>query len=223
MVRTTAVDASAVVVDSWPMMRLGIARVCQMAGMRIVEQTSDPIEGVNIARARNADLLILGFHDANHVEAVRQAKTPPGGPAVLVLARMSGRDELTGLLEAGADGLVPRNVSPEDLVAAISQILAGERVLSPTLLPALAGMRGSTVGQGHSVGGGQGLDAAALTGRQLEVLSHLAEGLGNDEIAKTMYISGHTVKTHLSQIYAKLDVNTRHEALARAVALGLLS
>jgi NarL family two-component system response regulator YdfI len=221
VVTTTAVDASAVVVDTWPMMRLGIARVCQIAGMRIIEQTSDPNEGVNIARARNVDLLILGFHDANHTDAVRQAKATPGGLSVLVLVRMSGRDELTSLLEAGADGLVPRNVSPEDLVDVIGKILTGERVLAPALLPALAGMRGSAVVTGDAAMPDQG--GAALTTRQIEVLGHLAEGLGNDEIAKTMYISGHTVKTHLSQIYAKLDVKTRHEALARAVALGLLS
>ncbi len=203
------------------MTRLGISRVCQLAGMRIVDETGDPMEGVTVARSRGAELLIVGFHNTNQPDVVRQAKVQPGAPAVIVLTRVSGRAELVELLEAGADGVVPRNVDPDDLIESIAKVLAGERVLSPSLLPALAGMGRSAAPAGDDEIDNQ--SPALLTGRQLEVLVHLAEGLGNDEIAKTMYISGHTVKTHLSQIYAKLDVKTRHEALARAAALGLLS
>ena len=82
-------------------------------------------------------------------------------------------------------------------------------------MPALVGVVSAGTDQSRG-------DPAVLTTKEHEVLARLADGLSNDDIATAMYVSPATVKTHLSHIYAKLGVGTRHEALARAVALGLL-
>jgi DNA-binding NarL/FixJ family response regulator len=111
----------------------------------------------------------------------------------------------------GVSALLQRTVSPADLAQALDRVEQGERVIAPGLLPLLVGV--VTTGE----------DEGGLTRKEREVLARLADGLSNREIAEALYITPATVKTHLAHIYMKLGATNRQEALARAVALGVLN
>jgi len=203
------------------MVRIGIARVLASVDIRVVGEARADLEGLQVLRSGGADLLVLGDHAVDRApETVRQAKQLPGPPLVVALLARAGRDELIALLEAGADGLLVRSVGPDELAVCVRRLMEGERVVSPALLASLVGM-GGLLGKAPSRTDGGG--GAPLTRREREVLARLARGRSNDEIAGDLFVTAATVKTHLAHIYAKLGVNGRHQALARAVALGLLN
>jgi DNA-binding NarL/FixJ family response regulator len=134
---------------------------------------------------------------------------------VIVLLDHPGRDELTAVVSIGVDAVLVRSARPEDVADAVSRVEKGERVVAPMLLPLLVGALGASDADDEPVAGG-------LTRKEIEVLARLAEGLSNREIADALYITPATVKTHLAHIYTKLGAAGRQEALARAVALGVL-
>jgi DNA-binding NarL/FixJ family response regulator len=113
---------------------------------------------------------------------------------------------------AGAQGLLPREASAEDLTSALKAVGQGLVVLDPTLAPSLLPNRDQ----------GQEALVEALTPRELEVLQLLSEGLSNKIIADRLDISQHTVKFHVNAILGKLDAQSRTEAVVRATRLGLI-
>jgi DNA-binding NarL/FixJ family response regulator len=208
-------SARAVLVDHWPLIRLGLARVLATIDIRIVGESELGLEGVRMLRTEEADLMILGDSlGIDAVEATRGAKALPHSPRVLAIVGLTSREALTALLAAGVDGLLVRTAGPEDLAAAVEQVLGGERWVSPALLSALAGMLEPSPHRPD-------LDTA-LTAKEREVLGWLADGRTNAEIASQLFVAPSTVKTHLAHIYAKLGAKNRQGAVSRAVELGLL-
>lgn len=210
---------SAVIVDDWPLVRVGVTRVLQSIDVRVVGEADAAVEGIRLARSASADLLLVGEPlQGPQVEAVRMAAAADAGDVfrIVVLVTQASREQVAGLLDAGAHGLVSRSAATDDLAEAVNRVLDGERFVSPSLLPSLVGLVTAN-GQNTSDTG------PALTAKELEVLRRLAEGRSNREIADAVFVTQATVKTHLAHIYTKLGVKGRHEALARAVALGLLS
>lgn len=203
---------TAVIVDEWPLVRLGIAQALRTTGLRVAGEAGQGEEGLGKAAAADATFLVIGLvRDLPLVEVVRRAAC-----RVVVLLDHPGREELTAVLSLGVDAVLLRSARPEDVADAVTRVEKGERVVAPMLLPLLIGaLAGSGTDDDEPVAGG-------LTRKELEVLARLAEGCSNREIADALYITPATVKTHLAHIYAKLGVAGRQEALARAVALGVL-
>jgi DNA-binding NarL/FixJ family response regulator len=137
-------------------------------------------------------------------------------PGLLVLARDAEEARATLRAWPGALwGVLHENSTGAELAAALVALAQGLRVGSPALLENLiAGRAGN---QDHS------MDGEALTGREREVLQHLAQGLANKQIAIALGISEHTVKFHISAIYTKLGVNNRTEAVRAGVKQGLIA
>jgi DNA-binding NarL/FixJ family response regulator len=206
----------AVVMDDWPLFRLGLQAVLEPLGTR-VEHAVTARDGLRAATAGGADLVVVGsVNDLTQGEAIHGAKRISRPPIVVALVGQASRAEVGRLLGAGADALLERSVPAEELSEALRRLAVGERVLAPSLVPALVGATG---GAGDmQVGAGDGL----LTGKEREVLARLAEGRSNQAIAAALHVSPATVKTHLAHIYEKLGASDRNEAVARAVALGLL-
>ncbi|MCZ7527683.1 MAG: response regulator transcription factor [Acidimicrobiia bacterium] len=203
----------AVVADDVALVRLGIAATLEPLGLEITAETALGREAARLAADTGAELLVLGaVNDLPLAEVVKRVKELQ--LRVVTLVPRSHRDELASLLALGTDGLVVRNLAPEELALAVERVLKGERVVAPALLSALVGSMGPT-----SPGEAEDL---ALTVREREVLALLAEGRSNREIASALYVTLATVKTHLAHVYAKLGVKNRNEALGRAVSLGLL-
>jgi DNA-binding NarL/FixJ family response regulator len=207
--------ATAVIVDHWPLIRLGVTRVLNTNDVRVVGETGLPLEGVQLARANVVDLVLLGEFDGDRIDTISRLASLDEPPKIVLFLGQAVREELVALLNAGADALLVRNVAPPELGDAVRKVLAGERVVSPPFLSALVGFLESA--EPKSVAGG------VLTGKETEVLRALAYGRTNQEIAGLLFVTESTVKSHLAHIYTKLSVRTRHEAVARAVELGLLS
>jgi DNA-binding NarL/FixJ family response regulator len=202
----------AVVVDQWALVRLGIKAVLQGVGVRVRAEEANGQDGLLRARSLEPAVLVLGaMADLTAVEAVAQAHQLPVRPQVLVLVSAPTAADLRELLQTGPDGVLVRSAGAEELRDAVTRMRAGERVVAPALVPAVL----------DALQGGDA-DGGPLTIKEQEVLARLAEGRSNQEIAAAMFVTPATVKTHLSHIYAKLGVANRREALARAVALGLL-
>lgn len=212
---------SAVVVDEWPLVRLGVAQVLRAMGIAVVAEVAKAEDGVRAADGRAHYVLLGSCRDLSLAEAARRAKSLRPPPRVLVLVDHIGRGELGALRAVGIDALLPRSAAPAELSDAIGRVAKGERVVAPALLSLLMGVIAPA---DPAVGGAEpsGSHREVLTRKELEVLARLAEGRSNREIADALFVTPATVKSHLAHIYVKLGVTGRQEAMARAVALGLL-
>ena len=202
-----------VIVDQWPLVRLGIGRSLPSLSFRILEE----VDGITAARAairrRQPDLVVMGHHlDGDAAGLVEMAKEL--GTRVVALVDRPTRAHLAALATAGCDGILAASAPPEELLSAAERVMTGQRALSAELLPALAGV------VMHP--GPPAPAADLLTEREREVLACLVRGARNEEIAAELFLSPATVKSHLSSIYSKLEVRSRHEATAMALQLGLV-
>ena len=201
------------IVDQWPLVRLGIGRSLPSLSFRILDEA----DGITAARAairrRKPDLVVLGHHvegdTAGLVEMAREQ-----GSRVVALVDRPTRSHLAALATAGCDGILAASAPPDELLSAAERVMKGERALSAELVPALAGV---VMHPGPPTPAGD-----LLTDRERQVLGCLVRGARNEEIAAELFLSPATVKSHLSSIYSKLEVRSRHEATAVALRLGLV-
>lgn len=210
---------TAVVVDRWPLVRLGLSGVLAKSGIKVVGEAAKVSEGLLLVRLRGAGLLIFGSPlDGLSPTAVRSARHDQAPPKVVVLV---GPDAATGaevssLFAAGADALLLASVGSEELADALVRIGRDERVVGPELGLDLGGTPSRVEEPALSA------PAGPLTVKELEVLGLLSQGHSNKQIARALYVSDATIKTHLQHIYVKLAVQSRFGALTRAAELGLL-
>jgi DNA-binding NarL/FixJ family response regulator len=205
---------TAVVVDDWELLRLGLRAALGQLGVWVVAETRLARDGLRAVRTNAARLLVLG--DATDLPArvaAARAKAQPHPPTVLALAALADAEELAGLLAAGVDGLLLRSTGVGELAEALERLRGGERAVAPALLPMLVGVIGlAPSGPGEEL----------LTGKEREVLGLLAGGGSNRSIAGALSVSPATVKTHLAHIYEKLGATGRQDAVVRAIARGIL-
>jgi len=210
---------TAVVVDRWPLVRLGLSGALAKSGIEVVGEAAKVSEGLLLVRLRSAGLLIFGSPlDGLSPAAVRSArhdKTPPK-VVVLVAPDVASGAEISRLFAAGADALLLASVGSEELADALERIGRGERVVGAEL-GSDRGVAPARVEESATNG-----EAGPLTAKELEVLGLLSQGHSNKQIARALYVSDATVKTHLQHIYVKLAVQSRFGALTRAGELGLL-
>lgn len=201
-------------VDDHALFRQGVAGVlAEEDGFRVVAQAGSGREALHLAQQHRPDVVLLDVHmpGEDGVETARRLKT--SSPVRILMLTVSDKDEdLLGALAAGADGYLLKNAEPEVLVRAIRQVVAGKGALSPEIMP-----------QVMQAAGRARQDLPALSPREQEVLQALAEGATTAEIAADLVISQNTVKTHVRRALRKLDAANRPEAVARAVALGLIA
>jgi|SRR5581483_975111 len=217
-----------VVVDQWPLVRMGIGRALPSLSFRVLEEADNPGKAKVVIRSRRPALVVLGSRvgggegagggggvgGSESVSLVEVAKK--AGARVVAMVDGAARPELAALATAGADGILTAACSAADLLAAVRSVMAGGRALSPELVPALAGI----IPTSDAAAPGEGV--VQLTDRERQVLRCLVRGARNEEIAGELFLSTATVKTHLNHIYSKLEVRGRHEATARAIQLGLV-
>lgn len=127
----------AVIVDAWPMVRLGLSQVLHTMGIRAQAQVEEGAGAVAALRSKGGGLLIIGEHGAPQVELVRQVMRLEQPPRTVAMLARPGPDELRELLAGGVDAVLPRSVGPEELTEAVRRVLVGDRVVSPGLLSVL--------------------------------------------------------------------------------------
>ncbi|AXV05893.1 DNA-binding response regulator, LuxR family [Euzebya pacifica] len=214
----------AVVVDGWPLLRAGVRQLLSDSAMRVASDTPSAKVAAQAIGDR-LDLAVIGASKEPLEEAIKRLRALPGPdpdmpPRVLVLLERVDVVQLRGILSMGVEGVIDRSVGLDDLRAACERLLAGQRVLagSPLSVLATAGLELQEPEPEE-----EERDNGLLTRKELEVLAELGRHLSNREIAETMHVSAATVKTHLSNIYGKLGVTSRREAVVAAVERGLLS
>ncbi|MFD8479170.1 response regulator [Kitasatospora sp. NPDC059673] len=163
-------------------------------------------------------LLDVRMPDLDGISVLRRLRALPDPPTVAMLTTFDTDEYIGTALRAGAAGFLLKDTAPEQLVHAVRVLASGGSVLSPTVA--------RTVISGYVDGGGPDLTATALThrltGRELDVLALLGEGLSNAEIADRLFLGTGTVKDHISAILAKLGAANRVQAAVIAHRAGLV-
>lgn len=198
-------------VEEWRVLRTGLGSVLRREGLAVLGETALIADALPLCQ--RAELLVVGAtNPATVVGMVRAARA--ACPDVRVIALLGGLEPgpVVDTFAAGADAVVSREVTDDELREALRRLALGQRYIAGTPTPSLFAAAGQAAG-GPSV----------LTGKEREVLVSLSRGASNREIASDLYVSPSTVKTHLSNIYAKLDAANRHQAVRRAMDLGLLA
>jgi DNA-binding NarL/FixJ family response regulator len=204
------------VVAAQPVMRAGLRRLLESyPDLQVIGEAASGIQasGEALELGPQVVLLDLPLPDEQGVETLRQMKQLSPDTHILVLSASSRPEHLSAALRAGADGYLLREVAPDELVQAIRTVARGETVVQPQLAARLL----TRLSQGEV-----SPISSSLTARERQVLLLLARGLRNKEIARRLQVSERTVNFHLANIYQKLQVSGRTEALSRAIEEGLL-
>ncbi|MGY1617431.1 response regulator [Geodermatophilus sp. SYSU D00691] len=186
--------------------------------LTVVGEAADGREAVERARSLLPDVVLMDVRmpRLDGVAATREIARWPRRPRVLVLTTFDLDEVVDDALDAGADGFLLKRATPEELVAGIRTVVAGDALVAPAvtrrLLAAYAARRPPDRERLRR--------AARLTDREAEVLRALAEGLSNAEIAGRVQVAPETVKTHLKSILAKLGVRDRTQAVVWAYRTG---
>lgn len=201
-----------VLVDDHPVVRTGLRAVfSSRAGIEILGEAASGEEAVELVRSVHPDVVLCdlrlgeGMDGVATTAALRALDSPP---AVIILTTFDRDADILRAIESGAAGYLLKDVSPDTIVASLQAAVRGEMVLAPDMATrVMKGMRNPT---------------PKLTSRELEVLHSLATGASNKAIAKALFVSEATVKSHLVHIFAKLNVDSRARAIHVARTTGIL-
>jgi DNA-binding NarL/FixJ family response regulator len=206
-----------ILVDDHAIVRKGIREFLEEdPGISVVAEGEDGIAALRLVSEYGPDVAVLDIQmpGMTGIEATRRIKAAHPGVRVLILTAYEDDPYIFALLRAGADSYILKNTSPDELVRAVKATAAGGTILSPDVASKVVAQMTS------------GKPAAAqeqvemISGRELDVLQLAAQGLTNKAIGLELGISDRTVQGHLANIYGKLGVNSRTEAVTRALKLG---
>jgi len=192
----------------------------QQEDLEVVAEASDGREAVQLALRENPDVVIMDFSmpELNGIEATRHIKAVAPNIAVLVLTAYDSDQYIFAFLAAGAAGYLLKDVSVDQLIRAVRAVHAGESMLDPAITRKVISHFAQAEEKAAAPSGSD-----QITERELEVLKLAAQGLSNREIALQLGISVRTAQTHLSNVFNKLGVGSRTEAVMYALRQGLIT
>lgn len=200
------------IADDHPVVRAGLRAVLESEpGLLVVDDVADADAAVSRAALGDVDVVLMDLQFGSSPDgfaATRQITSELGAPRVVVLTTYDSEADIVAAVEAGASGYLLKDAPPEELVAAVLSAAAGRSALAPAVASRLIDrMRTPTT---------------ALSSREVEVVQLVAAGLSNEQIARRLFISQATVKSHLVHVFTKLDVDSRTAAVAVAAERGLI-
>jgi DNA-binding NarL/FixJ family response regulator len=202
-----------VVVDDHSFYRAGLPRLLRRSGVDVVAEAPNGEEAVRQVAETAPDVVVMDLNmpGLSGIDATRRLVEESPATRVLVLTVSSDEADVTEAILAGASGYVLKDGPVEEVVAGIEAVAAGQSLISPRVATfMLQHLRESAVEVRELAG-------VRLSNRELQVLSLLAEGRANQEIADLLVISQSTVRNHISSILLKLQVENRVQAAVRAV------
>ena len=208
-----------VLVDDHAVVRQGLASLVDGSGdMEVVGTAADGNEAIEVVRSSHPDVVLMDLQmpGTDGVAATREIVGAGLGAQVLVLTSFSDEERIVAALDAGAVGYLLKDAEADDVLDGIRAVSRGESPIHPRAARALLGARRADGGEP-----GAGGPAAALTPREREVLSLVAAGLANKQIARRLGITDRTVKAHLTSVFARLGVEDRTQAALWAQRHGL--
>ncbi|MFD7711444.1 response regulator [Streptomyces sp. NPDC059785] len=209
------------VVDDQPVVRAGFAAIVDAeADLTVVGEAGDGASAVSLAAAVAPDLVLMDIRmpGMDGLTATRLVTALDNAPRVLVLTTFDLDAYVYEALRAGASGFLLKDALPEDLLAAVRVVAAGDGILAPGVTRRLI----DTFAQGAPPPPAVTGALAALTPRERQVLLHLASGLTNAEIGTELGVTTGTVKTHVNALLKKLGLRDRVQATILAYESGLI-
>jgi DNA-binding NarL/FixJ family response regulator len=196
-------------VDDHPLLREGIAAIINnQPDMEVVAQAANAKDAIEQFRKHRPDVTLMDLRlpDASGIEAMVAIRTEFSDARIIMLTTFEGDVEIKRALEAGARGYMLKSMPPKELVEVIRQVHAGKKRVPQQLAAQLA----------------EHLSDEALTEREIEVLSQIAGGNRNRDIAEHLFISEETVKVHIKHIMEKLGASDRTQAVAIGLRRGFI-
>ena len=216
-----------VIADDQELVRTGFTMILTAAGIEVVGKAANGVEAVAATRLLRPDVVLMDIRmpELDGLEATRRIlagapTTVDGQPTrVLMLTTFDLDQYVYAAFTAGASGFLVKDVSPDHLVHAVRLVRDGDALLAPTITRRLVERFART----GPDGGALHRDLASLTPREREVLTLLAGGLSNTELAEALHLSEATVKTHITRILTKLQLRDRVQAVVVAYGTGLVT
>jgi len=207
-------------IDDHAVVRLGVRMLLEsQPDVEVIGEADTAQQGLTMISQLEPDVVLLdiGLPDISGIDAARKIKRLRPETAVVALTIHEDEEYFFKMLEAGASGYVPKRAAPDELLTAIRAAAANEVYLYPSLAKLLVKDYLTQEKQGDEE---DSLDG--LTPREQEVLTHLAEGASNDEIAEKLVISPKTVARHRENIMHKLGMHSRVELVKYAIRKGII-
>jgi DNA-binding NarL/FixJ family response regulator len=198
--------------DDHPIVRAGLRAVLSAEpDFTVVAEADTAEEAIAVCARQPVDVVLMDLQfgaGMTGAEATAAITAAEGSPHILVLTTYDTEADILAAIESGATGYLLKDAPPDDLAAAVRATASGRSTLAPAVADRLM----------HRVR----RPGPALSRREAEVLTLVADGLSNQEISRRLYLSQATVKSHLVHIYTKLGVDSRTSAVAAATAAGLI-
>ena len=186
----------------------------------VIAEAEDGNTAVKLASEKSPDIIIMDISmpGLNGLEATRQIKESHPEINILVLTIHDEMEHILGILEAGADGYLMKNISEAEIVLAVNALVLGETILSPSVSQKIYKYAFQFVTKSVD------LDKRdKLSVREMELLKLLAKGLSNKDIALRLHLSLRTVKSYLADLFSKIGVTSRTEAVILSLRKGILT
>jgi two-component system, NarL family, response regulator LiaR len=209
------------IADDHPLVREALRNLINtQQDMRVIGEAGNGEEAVKLAKELMPDIIIMdiGMPVMNGLEATKIIKRECPGIAILVLTVYTDDEHIIGILEAGAAGYLTKTVLGKDVVRAVQAIVAGEAVLTPSVLLQILGSVKSFK-QNVPIQNSE----TNLSSREIHILKLAAKGLSNKTIAANLNLTEGTIKSYLVSIFSKLNVGSRTEAVITGLKTGLVN
>ncbi len=214
---------SVLIADDQALVRAGFRSILEgQPGITVAGEAADGLDAVDLVRRRAPDVVVMDIQmpGLDGLEATRRILAEAGERpvAVLMLTTFDLDAYVYDALRAGASGFLLKDVPPEELIAAIRVVAGGDALIAPAITKRLIEQFARSAPASTPP---PGLDE--LTARELEVLSLVARGLSNAEIAEQLVLSSATVKTHVKRVLTKLGLRDRIQAVVLAYEAGIVT
>lgn len=209
------------VVDDAPLFRVGLAAALSAEGFDVLEPAADGMAALDAVREHRPDLVVLDLlmPGMSGLDVLRPIRRTSPGTRVLCLTSSESEEDLLAAIKSGARGYVVKDMAMPELVRSVHQVLEGGAVVSPAMGEKLFDTVAALLRHRDSVA----TRKPELTGREIEILQHVADGLTSREIGERLFISENTVKNHVRNILDKLGLHSRNEAVMYALREDLIS
>ena len=217
---------SVVLADDQALMRMGFRMVLEAEeDIAVVGEASDGTSALAQAKALHPDVILMDVRmpGMNGIEATERIARECPGTRVLILTTFDLDEYAFAGLRAGASGFLLKDTRPAELAEAIRTVASGEAVVSPRITQRMLEMFASSLPNSGTPAQASDPRIDSLTPREKEILVLMSQGMSNAEIAAHLVVSATTVKTHVGNVLAKLDVRDRVQAVVVAYETGLMA